>query len=35
MLRVANIEDGISQSTLSVGLEYIMEVNSRANGWVA
>ena len=34
MHRVDNLEEGISQSTLSVGLEYNMEVNSRpADEW--
>ena len=35
MPRVANLEDGISQGTFSVGQEYNLEVDSRASGWVA
>ena len=35
MLRVADLGDGVNQGILPVRLEYNMEVNSGASGWVA
>ena len=35
MARVTDRGDGVSQRTLLVGLEYNMEVDGGASGWVA
>ena len=35
MARVTDRGEGVSQRTLLVGLEYNMEVDSGASGWVA
>ena len=35
MLRVADLGDGVSQGTLPVRLDYNVEVDSGAGGWVA
>ena len=35
MLRIANLRDGVIQSTLLVRLQYNVEVDSGTSGWVA
>ena len=35
MLRVSDLGDGVNQGGLSVRLEYDVEINSSASGWVA
>ena len=35
MVRVTDLDDGVSQGTLPVRLEYNVEVDSGASGWVA
>ena len=35
MVRVADLRDGVNQGTLSIRLEYNVEVHSGASGWVA
>ena len=34
MIRVADLGDGVNQGSLLVRLEYNVEVDSRASGWV-
>ena len=35
MLRITDLGDGVNQGTLQVRLEYNMEIDSGASGWVA